>query len=137
MKYDVVVIGSGLGGLQCGYILAKHGLNVCVLERTAILGGCLQTFKRGEAVFDTGFHYVGALNEGQALHRLFSYFDLIKLPWVRMDGQFDLVTVNGHTHPFTQGYEGFYETLAKAFPSQRENLKNYIAFKIYSPIFSA
>ena len=128
MKYDVVIIGSGLGGLQCGYILAKHGLSVCVLERTAILGGCLQTFKRGEATFDTGFHYVGALDEGQALHRLFSYFGLMQLPWVRMEEQFDLVTVNGHTHPFTQGYEGFYETLAKAFPSQRENLKNYLAF---------
>lgn len=25
MTYDVVIIGSGLGGLQCAYILAKHG----------------------------------------------------------------------------------------------------------------
>lgn len=128
MKYDVVIIGSGLGGLQCGYILAKRGMRVCVLERAALLGGCLQVFKRGEARFDTGFHYVGGMDEGQPLHRLFSYFGLTELPWTRMDDQFDLVTVNGRTYPFTQGYEGFYDHLTKAFPSQREGLKAYLRF---------
>ena len=38
MKFDVVIIGSGLGGLECGYILSKNGMNVCVLERGAVLG---------------------------------------------------------------------------------------------------
>ena len=72
----VVIIGAGLGGLECGYILAKNGMKVTVLEREAQVGGCLQTFRRGAALFDTGFHYVGALGEGESLHTLFSYFDL-------------------------------------------------------------
>ena len=29
----VVIIGAGLGGLECGYILAKNGMNVTGLER--------------------------------------------------------------------------------------------------------
>ena len=33
MVYDYVIIGSGLGGLECGYILAKEGFSVCVLEK--------------------------------------------------------------------------------------------------------
>lgn len=33
-KYDAVIIGSGLGGLCTAYILAKHGMKVCVLEKT-------------------------------------------------------------------------------------------------------
>ncbi|MBR6491967.1 MAG: FAD-binding protein, partial [Bacteroidales bacterium] len=33
MKYDVVIIGAGLGGLECAYILAKNGLKVCILEK--------------------------------------------------------------------------------------------------------
>lgn len=32
-KYDAVIIGSGLGGLCTAYILAKHGMKVCVLEK--------------------------------------------------------------------------------------------------------
>ncbi len=85
MKFDTVIIGAGLGGLQCAYILAKHGQNVCVVEKNAQIGGCLQTFKRGNHYFDTGFHYVGGLSEGQPLYRLFEYFQLLKLPWYQLD----------------------------------------------------
>ncbi len=38
-KYDVVILGSGMGGLSCGYILAKEGYKVCVLEKNRQLGG--------------------------------------------------------------------------------------------------
>ncbi|HRW84220.1 MAG TPA: NAD(P)-binding protein, partial [Bacteroidales bacterium] len=44
MKYDAVIIGSGLGGLQCGFILSREGYNVCIIEKNSQLGGCLQTF---------------------------------------------------------------------------------------------
>ena len=46
MIYDAVILGSGLGGLQCAYILAKNGMSVCVLEKNANSGGCLASFKR-------------------------------------------------------------------------------------------
>ena len=62
-NYDVVIIGGGLGGLECGYILSKQGYSVCILEQNPQLGGCLQTFRRAGLTLDTGFHYVGALDE--------------------------------------------------------------------------
>jgi all-trans-retinol 13,14-reductase len=127
-KYDVVIIGSGLGGLECAYILSKKGYNVCVLEQDAQIGGCLQTFKRGKTIFDTGFHYVGGLDEGQPLHTLFKYFDLLDLPWHRMDeNAFAEVVINDKSYSFASGYERFIETLAKDFPHQRKQLENYIA----------
>ncbi|MDR2813769.1 MAG: FAD-dependent oxidoreductase, partial [Prevotellaceae bacterium] len=46
MDKHVVIIGSGLGGLTCGYMLSKNGYRVSVLEKNAQLGGCLQTFAR-------------------------------------------------------------------------------------------
>ena len=58
-KYDVIVIGGGLGGLTCGAMLSKEGLNVCLLEQHSVIGGCLQSFKRNERILDTGMHYVG------------------------------------------------------------------------------
>jgi all-trans-retinol 13,14-reductase len=129
MKYDVAIIGSGLGGLECGYILAKQGYNVCVLEQNPQIGGCLQTFRRGGTTFDTGFHYVGGLEEGQFLHRLFRYFDLLDLPWHKLDdGGFAEVVLNDTSYFFASGYERFADTLAKAFPHQRAQLEKYAAF---------
>ncbi len=128
-KYDVVIIGGGLGGLQCGYILSKRGMNVCVLEKNSQPGGCMQTFRRGKHTFDTGFHYIGGLDEGQPLHRLFNYFGLMDLPWVRMDENgFDEVIINDKSYFFANGYERFAETLSEQFPHQRENLKKYTTF---------
>ncbi len=128
-NFDVIIVGSGLGGLECGYILSKKGLNVCVLEQNPQIGGCLQTFKRGKTVFDTGFHYVGGLEEGQSLHKLFRYFDLLDLPWHKLDEAcFDEVILNGKSYSFATGHERFIETLAAEFPAQRENLKKYASF---------
>lgn len=129
MRYDVVIIGSGLGGLQCGYILSKQGLHVCVLEKGTQAGGCMQTFRRGKHTFDTGFHYVGGLDEGQPLRRLFNYFGLMDLPWQRMDENgFDEIVMNGQSFMFANGYERFAETLAEQFPHQRAQLKKYTTF---------
>ena len=128
-KYDVVIIGSGLGGLQCGYILSKQGLNVCILEKNEQPGGCLQSFRRGHHIFDTGFHYVGGLDPGQPLHRLFTYFRLLDLPWLRLDEHgFDEVVIHNKSYMYANGYDRFAETLTEHFPNQRENLKKYTSF---------
>lgn len=58
MKKRCVIIGSGLGGLSCGVILARNGYDVTVLEQDARIGGCLQCFRRGDAKFETGMHFI-------------------------------------------------------------------------------
>lgn len=133
MIYDIVIIGGGLGGLQCGYILAKNGLNVCVLEKNPVLGGCLQSYRRRGAEctleFDSGMHYVGGLDQGQPLNVLFDYFNLLELPWAKMDTQgFDEVNINGKSYMFANGYSAFAEKMCEYFPGQRENLKKYVTF---------
>ena len=66
-QYDILIIGSGLGGLVCAYILSKNGYKVAVLEKNAQIGGCLQTFKRFGLSFDTGMHYIGSMQEGEII----------------------------------------------------------------------
>ena len=77
--YDAVIIGGGLGGLECGALLAKQGMKVVVVERGSQLGGCLQSYKRCGLTYDTGFHYVGGLGEGESLHGMFSQLGLMEL----------------------------------------------------------
>jgi len=45
-EYDVIVIGSGMGGLTCGALSAKYGSKVLVLESHIKVGGSAHTFSR-------------------------------------------------------------------------------------------
>lgn len=125
MKYDAVIIGSGLGGLECAHILSKAGMSVLLLERGTQAGGCLQSYRRHGLAFDTGFHYVGGLDEGQSLHSAFRHLGLLHLPWQRLDNHFDRVTIGNQTFSFAQGYDAFVETLTAAFPAERDALNKY------------
>ena len=134
MKYDVVIIGSGLGGLVCGSLLAREGKSVLVLERQAQPGGCMQSYQRGGLSFDTGFHYVGGLSEGKQLHRVFSHLGLMELPWVRLDADgFDQVTIGHQTFPMAEGYDRFANTLSEYFPKEKEALKQYVNLMRHLP----
>ena len=95
-----LIIGGGLGGLVSGALLAKEGYAVTVLEKNAIIGGGLQTFKRHGVSFPTGMHVFGGFGEGGQLHRLFSYLgimDRLSLKAMDDDG-YDVVTVLEDLH---------------------------------------
>lgn len=127
-KFDVVIIGSGLGGLECGAILSKEGYNVCVLEKNSLIGGCLQTYKRKGYGIDTGIHYVGSLEEGQFINQCFKYFGIMdKLSIKKLDEDcFDQIHYSGSTYNYAMGKENFIETLSTSFPSEREGLARYV-----------
>lgn len=127
--FDAVIIGSGLGGLACGTVLAKEGYKVCVIEKNKQIGGNLQTFVRDRVVFDSGVHYVGGLDKGQNLYQLFSYLgimDKLKLRKLDEDG-FDAVIFEGDpvVYRYAQGYENFIRQLAAQFPGEEEGLRRY------------
>src|SRR5271165_2962240 len=54
--YDAVVIGSGLGGLTAGALLAKRGRKVCVIERNFSVGGAASAFKKGTLTIEPALH---------------------------------------------------------------------------------
>ncbi|WP_320053234.1 NAD(P)/FAD-dependent oxidoreductase [uncultured Acetobacteroides sp.] len=126
-KYDVVIVGSGLGGLVCANMLSKEGYSVCVLEKNSIIGGCLQSFKRNGHLLDTGFHYIGSLDSGQILHQYFKYFGILdKIKLRRLDDDaFDVINYEGNEYKYAMGYDRFVDTLAEKFPSERAGLTEY------------
>lgn len=127
MNYDIIIIGSGLGGLECATMLSKQGRSVLVLERQTQPGGCMQSYKRGNATFDTGLHYIGGIDEGQPLHDTFKSLGLLDLPWHRLDSDgFDRITIGNETFAFREGYANFAQALAERFPSQRQALQDYV-----------
>jgi all-trans-retinol 13,14-reductase len=122
-----IIIGSGLGGLSCGVILAKNGYEVTVLEQGDQIGGCLQCFRRGDSIFDTGMHYIGSADEKQTLHTVLRYLGVdtrIKLSRLNPMG-YDIISFMGERYAFANGRERFIDTLAQHFPQSRDELARY------------
>ena len=55
-NYDIVVVGSGLGGLTCANRLARCGHRILLLEHHHRLGGLATWFKRKGHIFDVSLH---------------------------------------------------------------------------------
>ena len=136
MKYDVIIVGSGLGGLACAHILSRQGLSVLVLERGVQPGGCMQSYPRRDVSapkgtkpvwYDTGLHHVGGLAEGQALHDSFEQLNLLKLPWQRLDANgFNRIRIDGRDFSLMEGFDAFVEGLSRDFPTERKGLETYV-----------
>ena len=129
-QYDVIIIGSGLGSLVCGAILGKYGYRVCLFEKNRQIGGCLQTYSRDKAIIDSGVHYIGGLEEGQTLHKVFRYLGIInnmKLLRMEMDG-FDQISFGNEQHMYrmAQGRDNFIQQLLADFPKEKEALHAYV-----------
>ena len=125
-----VIIGGGIGGLVTGALLAKEGYRVTVLEKNAIIGGGLQTFKRHGVSFPTGMHIFGGFQKGGNLRKIFEYLgvmDEISLRPTEKEAS-DLVTMMGEgaTYCLPQGKERFIAYLADKFPTEKEHIKDYI-----------
>jgi len=54
LEADVVVIGSGLGGLSAAALCARYGLSVIVLEAHSAIGGATHAFGRSGFTFESG-----------------------------------------------------------------------------------
>lgn len=126
----VVIIGGGLGGLFTGAILSKEGFHVTVLEKNAIIGGGLQSFKRFGEEFDTGMHVVGGMQPGGNIRRICQYLgiaDQVELMEVDDDCMDSLYFAEDNaTYHIRKGKQGFIDSLAAYFPEERENLEHYI-----------
>ncbi|MDD4908040.1 MAG: NAD(P)/FAD-dependent oxidoreductase [Candidatus Omnitrophica bacterium] len=65
--YDIIVIGSGIGGLTCAAYLSKAGFKVLVLEQAEIPGGYCSSFTKEGFTFDAAMHFI----EGGAKDNLY------------------------------------------------------------------
>jgi phytoene dehydrogenase-like protein len=72
MEYEVVVIGAGIGGLTTAAVLAKRGLNVCLLERQSYAGGCAAVVEHAGHQFEPTHGLYCGWEPAGVFERLFS-----------------------------------------------------------------
>jgi all-trans-retinol 13,14-reductase len=78
MPQDVIIIGSGIGGLTAGSLLARYGYNVLICESHAIPGGAAHSFTRQGFTFDSGPSFYAGIGSGkQSLNPLQQVLSLL------------------------------------------------------------
>lgn len=125
--WDVIVVGSGIGGLATAALLARAGRRVLVLERHYTAGGFTHAFRRPGYEWDVGVHYIGEVHRPRsALRRVFDDVSEGRLAWARMDDVYDRVIVAGRRFDFVAGRERFVESLSREFPAERLVIERYV-----------
>nr|MDA3823225.1 FAD-dependent oxidoreductase [Bacteroidales bacterium] len=72
MKYDVIIIGGGLGGLTAGAKLAIEGRHILLLEQHDRPGGCATTFTRKGFTMEVGLHEMDGLHPADGKTKIFN-----------------------------------------------------------------
>nr|XP_015818274.2 inactive all-trans-retinol 13,14-reductase [Nothobranchius furzeri] len=129
---DVIVIGSGIGGLTAGATLAKAGKKVLVLEQHDQAGGCCHTYIEKGFEFDVGLHYIGQVHENSLLRIVFDQITEGQLEFQKLDQHFDTIHI-GQDHDkqeytIVSGKTEMKAHLLKQFPDEKEAIETF--FKI-------
>ena len=126
-KYDVIIIGSGIGGLALAAILAKmNRKKVLILERHFKMGGLTHEFERkGKFTWDVGLHYVGEMAEGELTRKIFDYLTDGKIKWNRMPSPFDIFIYPQLTFAVPDDENKYKTDLIKLFPEEKKAIRQY------------
>ena len=127
MKYDIIVVGGGLGGLTAGAKLAKAGKRVLLVEQHDRPGGCATTFRRKDFIMEVGLHEMDGLHPRDVKMKVFrdlgisERVEFLPVPefYRFVNGRFDIVVPHDPDKAKS--------TLLSNFPDEKEGIDAYFA----------
>ncbi len=128
MKYDIIIIGAGLGGLTTGATLAKKGKKVLVLEQHNIPGGAATTYTRKGIKFEVGLHEMdwGTPNRDMKALVFKKLGILDTLPLVELPQTWRIKTEK-EEYTIPHGRKNVINYLSEKFPTEKAGVKKYFA----------
>ena len=122
--YDAVVIGAGNGGLTASTALAQKGLNVLLLEKHNVPGGCATSFCRGRFEFEVALHQLSGMGTvekpGPLRMALGSLGILDDLEFVEMPDLYSVVMSDGFNLTLKADRNQVVMALQERFPNEKE-----------------
>lgn len=125
--WDVIVIGSGIGGLVTATQLAAKGARVLVLERYLIPGGSAGYFERNGYRFDVGASMIfgfGQQGTTNLLTRALAAVDMT-VETIPDPVQIHYHLPNGLELKVHRDYEKFLQELIHHFPQEAEGIRRF------------
>lgn len=126
-EYDIIIIGSGIGGLSTAALLSKtYQKKVLVLEKHWTLGGLTHEFERKRKYsWDVGVHYIGAMEPGELTYDLFDYITDGQLKWDKINDPYDIFWYPDLKFEAHSGKEQLQKDLIAQFPAEATAIKSY------------
>ena len=126
--YDVIVIGSGMGGMTTASMLARLGQKVLVLEQHYVPGGFTHVFSRKGFTWDVGVHAIGEVTEHAMTGRVLSWLSQGELTWSSLGSTYEHFHFpDGMTIDFPDNPTQFRQNLIDAFPDEVDAIDAYLA----------
>lgn len=128
-KWDVIVIGAGLGGMTSAAYSAASGKKTLLIERYGVLGGCSHVFRRKPNwEFDVGVHYIGDCDEHGEVPTLLRGLGLDdKIKWLPLDTKgFDVVVGPDFELKIPTGWDHYLNNLIQAFPGEEKGIRRFV-----------
>ncbi len=127
MRYDIIIVGAGIGGLITGNLLQKQGHRVLILEKNDYPGGYCTNIKFGDYIFDANIHWICGCEKGGLLYEVLKKFEaencceFLKLPflyrWIDQDNNIDFRA--------STSLPEYLGSLMKIFPQDEAKIKEF------------
>ena len=124
-RYDVIIVGAGIGGLTSASLLGKQGLKVLVLEALDRVGGCCSNYDFGGFRPEVGAVFV-------ILKDLYNnYFELLDkriedyIDFKPLDPVYDIVLEGGERYLLPKDFNAMAEVVRAINPSDLDGYQRY------------
>jgi phytoene dehydrogenase-like protein len=125
MTHEVVVVGGGVGGLTVAALLATRGVDVCLLEREAVLGGCLTPVEKFGQTFESSLGLYAGWQPGGIHERVFTELPVAPPAVTALDPAYVVRLPDNTEVALTANAHEFERQLREVFPECADAAVNF------------